>query len=669
MAVFKCKMCGGDLSVSEGMKLITCDYCGTTQTVPNGDDEKKTNLFNRANRLRIVGEFDRAADIYETIVAEFPEESEAYWGLCLCKYGIEYVDDPRTARKIPTCHRTSFDSIFNDNNYKMALAHSDTTAHIVYENEANVIDMLQKNILSIVSQEKPFDVFICYKETDSLGGRTVDSVMAQDIYEYLTERGFKVFFARITLEDKLGKEYEPYIFAALNSAKVMLAIGTKPEYFESVWVKNEWSRYLSLSHDDRSKTLVPCYKDIDPYDMPAEFKNLQGQDMSKLGFIQDLTRGITKIVRGDADYSKTETVTGTITKRGYFFLEDGDFRSARKYFNKALDENPEDAKAYVGKVLSELCLSSINDLYDKSSSLTNNKDFERAIRFADGEFKIQLQEIKDFANKKIIAKDLCNVLDQIMKNKGTEWVLSQAKELSKSVTVESYNQIVNLYKNARVEKVNPEVFTTEAIASYERKANIISVLSDGNEYYFDEICRCKCFNSSYVSLSGLKNDIKQMLDDGVIEINPSNNKYSIADRNEIREQLMMEKNYSDAMSLMQSAIKNKNPKNCYLAADMFNKLGSYKDAQTMSEKCDGLGNGFKLEQRQAEEKKHQEIEQYNQRLQNQIFALEKEHKNQTNIYLQNANKLFGEGAKLKKAAKAEALRIEREIADLMKKLK
>ena len=58
--------------------------------------------------------------------------------------------------------------------------------------------------------------------------------------------GFKVFYAAISLEDKLGSAYEPCIFAALNSAKVMLAIGTKPEYFNAVWVKNEWSRFLKL---------------------------------------------------------------------------------------------------------------------------------------------------------------------------------------------------------------------------------------------------------------------------------------------------------------------------------------------------------------------------------------------------------------------------------------
>ena len=137
MAVLKCKMCGGDLNITADEKIVECEFCGTTQTIPNGSDEKKTNLFNRANRLRIANEFDKAAGIYESIIAEFPEEAEAYWGLCLCKFGIEYVDDPKTAKKIPTCHRTSFESIFDDENYKMAIEKSDVIAQGVY-NEADI---------------------------------------------------------------------------------------------------------------------------------------------------------------------------------------------------------------------------------------------------------------------------------------------------------------------------------------------------------------------------------------------------------------------------------------------------------------------------------------------------------------------------------------------------
>lgn len=293
---FKCKMCGGDLDITEGSTICECEYCGTIQTVPSADNEKKMNLFNRANRLRFASEFDKAAGVYESIVSEFPEEAEAYWGLCLCKYGIEYVDDPATGKKIPTCHRTSFESIFNDSNFEMALEYADLAAQRVYREEAKEIDRLQKSILDIAKNESPYDIFICYKETDEDGQRTKDSVMAQDIYDALTAKEYKVFFARITLEDKLGQEYEPYIFSALTSAKVMLAIGTNYEYFNAVWVKNEWSRFLDMMKSDKSKTLIPCFADIDAYDMPQEFKNLQGQDMSKIGFMQDLIRGIGKLI-------------------------------------------------------------------------------------------------------------------------------------------------------------------------------------------------------------------------------------------------------------------------------------------------------------------------------------------------------------------------------------
>ena len=120
MAICKCKMCGGDLQITELDKVVECEYCGTTQTVPSADNEKKMALFNRANKLRLNNEFDKAAGIYESIIADFPEEAEAYWGIVLCKYGIEYVDDPGTGKKIPTCHRSSFDSVMKDDAFEQA---------------------------------------------------------------------------------------------------------------------------------------------------------------------------------------------------------------------------------------------------------------------------------------------------------------------------------------------------------------------------------------------------------------------------------------------------------------------------------------------------------------------------------------------------------------------
>ena len=363
MAIIKCKMCGGDLNVEENSQIAVCEYCGTQQTVPKQDNEKKLTLFARANRLRFACEFDKAAGVYESIVAEFPEEAEAYWGLVLCKYGIEYVDDPATGKKIPTCHRSSFDSVLEDANFELVMEYSDVVTRKLYREEAKAIEELRRGIIEVSSREEPYDIFICYKETDETGQRTLDSVLAQDLYDALTEKGYRVFFSRITLEDKLGQEYEPYIFAALNSARVMLAVGTDYEYYNAPWVKNEWSRYLQLIAAVQKKSLIQCYKNIDVYDMPKEFAKLQAQDLGKVGATQDLLRGIEKLLGKTSESAilqQPAPIPGaaapnvdSLLRRGNLFLEDSDWTNAKNYFDKVLDIVPECGAAYLGKFLAE----------------------------------------------------------------------------------------------------------------------------------------------------------------------------------------------------------------------------------------------------------------------------------------------------------------------------
>ena len=294
--VFKCKMCGGEIEVIEGTNTGKCLYCKSVMTLPISDNEKIINLYNRANDLRLDNEFDKAYTTYESILEIDEKQVEAHWGLVLCRYGVEYVDDPKTKKKVPTCHRTLVTSILSDKDYKYILKNAYGEALELYKKEAEQISEIQKGILEISAKEKPYDVFICYKETDDKGERTHDSVIAEDIYNDLTEAGYKVFFARITLEDKLGKEYEPYIYSALKSAKVMLVVGTTKENFEAVWVKNEWSRYLEFMKKDKSKSLIPVYSKIDAYRMPADFANLQAQCMDKIGAMQDLVRGVKKLI-------------------------------------------------------------------------------------------------------------------------------------------------------------------------------------------------------------------------------------------------------------------------------------------------------------------------------------------------------------------------------------
>lgn len=129
-------MCGGALEKTSGTTVTTCEYCGTKQTIPKLRDEFVANLFNRANNLRLKCEFEKAEQIYEKILDIDNADCEAHWGIVLCKYGIEYVEDTETLSRIPTCHRTLYEAVLTDVDYLAAIDNADSEQKALYEAEA-----------------------------------------------------------------------------------------------------------------------------------------------------------------------------------------------------------------------------------------------------------------------------------------------------------------------------------------------------------------------------------------------------------------------------------------------------------------------------------------------------------------------------------------------------
>lgn len=294
--VFKCKICGGSLDVRQGEKIAVCEYCGVTQVIPSFVDAKTEEIYKRATGYLKHNEFDKAENLFNQILFEDKFNADAYWNVLMCHYGVTYVKDPVSGKYMPTCNRTLYGLIFDDENYMNAIRYADDEQRSVYIAEANIINDIQRKILSVSRNEKPFDIFISYKDTEQSGARTKDSIKAQELYNKLTAEGYKVFFSRITLEDKVGIEYEPYIYSALASSKVMITVSSSKENIEAVWVKNEWSRYLSFMAKDSGKTLVPLYFDMDKVDLPDDFAHIPAYDMNATGFEQDFVRGIKKLI-------------------------------------------------------------------------------------------------------------------------------------------------------------------------------------------------------------------------------------------------------------------------------------------------------------------------------------------------------------------------------------
>ena len=54
MAVFKCKMCGGDLQAEQGSEIGTCASCGTTSRLPAAGEDRLPGLFSEEQTQDLI---------------------------------------------------------------------------------------------------------------------------------------------------------------------------------------------------------------------------------------------------------------------------------------------------------------------------------------------------------------------------------------------------------------------------------------------------------------------------------------------------------------------------------------------------------------------------------------------------------------------------------------
>ena len=404
MGGLKCKMCGSNLEIEDSITVCKCEKCGTSQTVPDIEDDKELKLFERAGRLRFNCDFDKAAGIYNTITDSYTEEAEGYWGLILCKYGIEYADNA-SGKKVPVCHRISYDSVMDDEDFELVMENSDSESRAIFREEAKIIEENRKKYIQIAESEQPYDIYISYRAKDDNGDKTAVSEIAGHLYNKLTSAGYRVFLSEAALKGKKRSECEPYIYSALNSANVMLALGTSYDDYNDVWVKNEWNRYLEIAEKNKNKCLIPCYKDVDEYDIPKEFAGLKVCQLGNDDTFNNIMAEIANVVKPESvnqpapepekaepaeeiELEEIEIIEpvniNKLLDEGFSAISDKNWKKANKLFFQVLDEEPDNSKAYWGQLLvQQECTNAremADNLYLQVIGNTSDNTYELEIR-------------------------------------------------------------------------------------------------------------------------------------------------------------------------------------------------------------------------------------------------------------------------------------------------
>lgn len=493
MAEYLCKCCGAALDVKGQVTVCKCASCGVLQSIPRLDFDEKAILWERADKLRRAGEYDRAAELYRELLKLDDTDSEIYWCLMLCRYGIEYVEEYGSRKRIPTINRFSYTPIINDEDYRAAVRIADGDRRRIYILQAGELEELRKNVLAVSQTEQPYDIFICYKETDRSDRRTEDSVLAAGLYRSLSADGYRVFYARVTLEDKTGREYEPYIFSAINSAKLMFAVGTSPENFNAPWVKNEWSRYLTRIAESGGGTLAVLYKGMRGEDLPDEFAHLQRLDMSAPDFTEELLRGVHKIFsderRGDI-HKKAEPVSAEsaagLLRRAEIMLDEGDFFRAEELCENALNIEPENARIYYVKLLAEFKVKSAERLGELSGDLEQSSNYRMIMRFGDDEMKAELSEYRKSAlyNKYLNALERADTEELCLKAAegfGELGDFQNSREMSQKA-LEKAEKVKREFEAARSERIYVQAKKLLERNDYGELSQALPLLSELGNY-------------------------------------------------------------------------------------------------------------------------------------------------------------------------------------------
>lgn len=450
-----CNICGGNLINKNGRWV--CDSCGAyaPEEITN---EEVTLLYNARQKLRIA-DFDAAEELYLDITREYPNCSDAFFGLALAQQGIRFEKD-FDGKIIPTCFFLEYQSLFENANYQTAYKLADNEQKIYLNKIANKIESIRKEWLEKASNEEKYDIFLSYKATeiDDASKKTDDYYEAHEIYNELTKLGYKVFFSKEALSNKTGEHYEPYIFNALNNSHLMIVYASKPEYVNSTWVRNEWSRYYKKikNKEKLDNSLVLIYKGFNPEkELTKPLSDTQNLDRNDLHFIDKLTSYVTRVILESNKTTpkidrlvikqidiKTNKKIQAISKRAYgknnptqnqfqfnsiktrdigiysspkltntaesqlqladIYLKKSVFADALKCYDNILVNNPTNNRALLGKLLAQNKCESIESFFKLDLSKFDDYDL--------------LGKVIDYSSKNVSMAIINGLVDHIMKS-------------------------------------------------------------------------------------------------------------------------------------------------------------------------------------------------------------------------------------------------------------
>lgn len=146
--------------------------------------------------------------------------------------------------------------------------------------------------------------------------------------------------------------------------------------------------------------------------------------------------------------------TESLLKRAEIFLEDSDWPTANAYCNAVLDVEPDNAEAYLGKMMAELQITKREKLADLQEPFDSNDNYKKIIRFGSEE----------------LVNEICGYVENIKNErqyKSLKKLLDSAKTEGDYVNLASKFKVLAGYKDS--EEISVECFQKAEVLKEERE--------------------------------------------------------------------------------------------------------------------------------------------------------------------------------------------------------
>lgn len=390
-----CKICGGDIQADAENIGSICLGCGAESMLPKTDIKK----INRITYLRNTMNFAAAEKIADELILTDPEDSETHWQKLLCEYGIQYV--LKGGKRFPVCRKnvTALPAITENESYKRALHYATQEMQAAYIGMTDALAEAVTVSNNVFSQDKKYDIFVLTRE-DATNDSDLDGDRLN--LRFTENLGFNVFYIPESLKEMDEIEKAAQIAYAIENSRIMVA------GFKNIadccdgylcYAVNGFAAQLS----DEEKHLFPVLNgdNLSFQQLPEALVWMDcAFDSTDSEFMREISDTVEKILKPeeaavvpDAIVTATAANKENLIKRAYMFLEDGEFETADTYFDKILDIDIEESRAYIGKLLAECKLKSEDEIPDLPQTITDDKNYIKALRFATPELKAHYEAL------------------------------------------------------------------------------------------------------------------------------------------------------------------------------------------------------------------------------------------------------------------------------------